>query len=106
MAIKLNFSLLNDSINRAGIRKQVDSALVLEKFKEVIEKIFREAYSEDRAREILIDLKPLHVKNKTLTIASLNPSLSQELRLREKSILYRLNSEIGKDAVKRIICVV
>ncbi|MFH0854437.1 MAG: DciA family protein [bacterium] len=106
MPIKLNISLLQDAINRAGIRKQVDSVLVLEKFIKIVEKIFTEEYSKERARGILTDFKPLHFKNKVITVASLNPSLSQELRLRERTILYRLNNEFGKNIVDRILFVV
>ena len=103
--IKLE-NILQDSINRAGIRKQVSSALVLDKFKEVLEKIFKDEYSEERTREILADLKPLYLKNNVLTVASLNSSLSQDIRLREKTILYRLNNDLGRKMVEKIVFVI
>ncbi|MFC1612964.1 DciA family protein [Patescibacteria group bacterium] len=104
MAIQLN-SLLNDSINRAGIKKQVDSVLILDKFIDVVDKIFREEVSDKIANQILKELKPLYFKNKILTLASLNPALSQEVKIMEKTILYRLNSEIGREVVNKIVFV-
>jgi len=104
MAIKLD-SLLNDSISRAGIKKQVDSALVLDKFTDIVNKVFCEEVSDEIARAISKELKPLHLKNKILTLASLNPAFSQELKLMEKTILYRLNSEIGMEVVNKILFV-
>lgn len=98
-------SLLNDFLKRAGIKKQIEGALILDKFKEVMREMFKEEYSEERTDEILKEMNPLYWKNRALTVACLNPSLSQELKLREKTILYRLNSRIGQDQVDKIIFV-
>ncbi|MFH0856504.1 MAG: DciA family protein [bacterium] len=102
MILKLD-SLLKDSLARAGIKQQVDSALVLDKFMDVLREIFASEYTGERADEILKDLNPMCLKNKILTVACLNNSLSQELKLREKTILYKLNSVLGKEFVEKII---
>jgi len=104
MAIKLD-SLLNASISRAGIKKQVDSALVLDKFIDIVNGVFCAEVSDEMAREVSKELKPLYLKNKILTLASLNPAFSQELKLMEKTILYKLNSEIGREVVNKIVFV-
>lgn len=106
MAIQTLGSLLSESLSRAGIKQQVDSALVLDKFTAVIREVFLNEYAADHTDEILKELNPLYLKNKVLTIACLSSSLSQELKLREKTILYKLNSEFGKDVVEKIIFVV
>lgn len=106
MAIQTLGSLIGDSLARAGIKQQVDSALVLDKFTVVLREIFLKEYTVEHTNEILKELNPLYLKNKVLTVASLNSSLSQELKLREKTILYRLNSDLGKSVVEKIIFVV
>ncbi|MFH1192653.1 MAG: DciA family protein [bacterium] len=106
MAIQTLGSLLKDSLNRAGIRKQVDSSLILEKFEEVLISILEQELGEEKMKKMKKDIKPLYVKNRVLTVASLNPCVSQEIKLREKTIIYKINSEIGEDLVDKIIFVV
>lgn len=105
MIIKLD-SLLKDSLNRAGIKQQVSSALVLDKFTALVREMFLNEYTANHTNEILKELSPLYLKNKVLTVACLSSSLSQELKLREKTILYKLNSELAENAVEKIIFVV
>lgn len=105
MILKID-SLLKDFLNRSGLKNQVEGALVLDKFTVVLREIFLKEYTVEHTNEILKELNPLYLKNKVLTVASLNSSLSQELKLREKTILYRLNSDLGKSVVEKIIFVV
>jgi len=105
MVLKLD-SLLKDSLNRAGITKRVDSAFVMDKFNEVVCELLRKEMPDLSVEEIEKEMQPMYIKNRILTVASLNPSLTQELKLREKEIVYRLNSSIGKDEVERIVFVV
>lgn len=93
---------MNDFLKRSGLKRQVEGALVLDKFKEVIREMFLEEYSQGHTEEILKEMNPLYLKNRILTVACLNPSLSQELKLKEKSIIYKLNSLIGEDRVDKI----
>ncbi len=106
MAIQTLGSLLKDSLNRAGIRKQVDSSLILERFEKVLIELLEQELGVEKMAKIKKDIKPLYVKNRVLSVASLNPCLSQEIKLREKTILYKLNSSLGENLVDKIIFVV
>lgn len=97
MIIKLG-DILNDSINRAGIKNQVSAALVLDKFSAIMKELLGE--------EIANDIFPQSLENNVLKIKCFNSSLRQEIKLREKTIIYKLNSAIGKTAVEKIIFVV
>lgn len=106
MAIQKLGSLLEDSISRAGIRKQVNSSLILERFEKILTELLAQELGKEKMEKIKKDIKPLYVKNKVLTVASLNFCISQEIKLREKTILYKLNSEMGANLVDKIIFVV
>lgn len=87
-------SLLNKSIQRAGITRQVDAVRVVEIAGEIIEELF--------SADIVSQVRPIYVKNKTLAIASLSSIASQEIRFREKEIIDMINERLGLEAVSKI----
>lgn len=94
MFIKLN-KLLDKSIKKAGLEKQVVSASILEKFSKVAEEIFGKGITEDKIR-------PLYLKNNTLTVACLSATMAQELKSHEQEILEKVNKENIGEKVERL----
>lgn len=83
-------NLLPKSVKKAGIVNQVSAAIVCDKFIKVLNEVFDERVTKK--------VKPMYIKNKTLTIAVLNSVLAQEIKLHEPEILEKLN-EKGKEKV-------
>lgn len=46
--------------------------------------------------------KAMYVKNKVLTIACLSSVMAQEIRMKEKSLLEKINGENGEKVVTKI----
>jgi len=65
--------------------------MILEFFKRVTSTMF-----EKNAR---MAISPLHVRDGTLTVATLSPALAQELKLREREIIDGINAKLGRIAV-------
>ncbi|MFA6427924.1 MAG: DUF721 domain-containing protein [Candidatus Buchananbacteria bacterium] len=86
--------LLQRSVNRAGISKEVEASLICEKFLEVVKETFGAAWQKN--------CKPLYVKNNTITVACLNNVVAQEIKLREKVLLASLEKILKKKSVERI----
>jgi len=76
-------NLLGRSLKKAGIARQVASAMVLGEYSKIIDRIFGE--------EISKKIKPLYVKDKVLTVACLHSVLAQELKFKEREILHEIN---------------
>lgn len=87
-------NLLHDSVAKFGIADQVEASLVLEKFTDVV----RELFGEENTKQV----KPMYVKNQTLTIASISSVFAQELKLNEKKILDAINRQFQKTIVTRL----
>lgn len=95
--MKDNFKkLLQKSLQKAGITKQVQASLVLEDYTHAISEIFGKAI-EDKAR-------PIHLKEGVLSVACISSVVAQELKFKEQEILEKINSE-GKivDRVRYVL---
>lgn len=86
--------LLPKSIKKAGISHQLDSLKILEEFNKVAKKIFGE--------EVMKKIKPLYLKNGTLSIACLSSVLGERLKSQEKRVLAELNRPYKKEMVERL----
>ena len=84
---------LINSINKAGISRQVEAVGVCDLWEKVICQVF--------GKQVIDKSKALYFKNGTLTVAVLNPVLSQEFRFKEEEIKSKLNQE-RKNLVKKI----
>jgi len=87
-------NLLPQSIQRAGITKQIGANLVLHTYKKVAAEIL--------GKDIAGQTSPMYLKNNILTIACLSSLIMQELQYREKEIITALNKEMGADIVKKL----
>lgn len=86
--------LVTKSIKRAGIKGAVDASQVVTHAEKIILQIF--------GADIGARIKPLYVKNRTLTVSCANSTLAQELKLHEGEILSEMTKALGEQAVDRI----
>jgi hypothetical protein len=87
-------TLLPKSIKRAGLGNAVEAAKVLKAFEEIVLD-----YLPERAVE---KIKPLYVKDKILTIASLSSVITQELGFKETELISKINSKFGQEIINKI----
>jgi predicted nucleic acid-binding Zn ribbon protein len=85
--------LLSGAAERAGIGKQLEASAVVE----IAAEIFKVEFPglDDR-------LKPLYLKNKTLTVSCASSTIAQELKLRETALVHTINERLGYSGVDRI----
>lgn len=62
------------------------------------EKALAEVLDSERAREV----RPLFLKNRTLTITCVNSNLAQEIRLKQQEIVKKINEKLKANEVDRI----
>ena len=86
--------LVDDSAARHGIKDDVQASLAVD----AAQKIFREMFGDAIAKT----MKPLYVKRGVLTVSCMSSVAAQELKLREREILKRLNEHEGNATVERI----
>lgn len=86
--------LLPRSVQRAGIATSIDAARIVTTATRVLEKIFEPA--------IAVRMKPLYLKNRTLTVSCDSTTVAQELKLQETEILAQLTEKLGAQLVDRI----
>lgn len=87
-------SLLNKTINKAGISEQVGAAVVCDQFNKIVIEVL--------GQNIKDKVKALYVKNKTLSVAALSSVVGQEIKLHEQEILEKLVVKVGKNKVERL----
>lgn len=92
--LRLIKHLLKQSIERAGIKRQVEATLVCREFdKIIIELLGKEAENRIRAT---------YLKNQTLVVMTLNAVLAQECQIHQEEIIRKINAQLKKELVKEI----
>lgn len=86
--------ILPKSVKKAGISGELAANKILEEFPLAIEKLFGPA--------VMKKIKPLYLKNGTLSIGCLSTVLGQELKADEPMILAELNRPYGRKVVERL----
>ncbi len=76
--------VLPGSADRSGMKDEIEAQQVLETFLSVVRKELGDRVADK--------LKPLYVKNGTLTVSCLSSVLGTELKLKEKMIVARVNA--------------
>ena len=79
--------VLSGVFKRKGIGKQVEAALMCEAFNALKGDIF--------PSEIADEMRALYVRGATLTIAVLNPSIVQEVKLKQADMMRALEIKCG-----------
>ena len=87
-------NLIDDSIKRAGISRQVESSLIVEEANKIILKLFGPKKAEK--------IRAAWVKDKVLIIACITSSASQEANLFERAIINNINNAFEKEVVCEI----
>ena len=98
MAITKISNILPQRLKQAGIEKGVRAAQILEISNKILDEMFGPDTSNFKARAIIFKQQQLH-------IATTIPSLQQELTMKKIKIINKVNGNIGKDVVKRLIVV-
>lgn len=76
------------------LKRQVETSEVVELSKEVINELF--------GADIGSHVRPLFLKNRTLTVSCGSSSVAQEIRLRQLEIVAKINEKVGKNEVDRV----
>lgn len=76
------------------LKRQVETSEVVETSKEVIMEIL--------GTDIGAHVRPLFLKNRTLTVSCSSSSVAQEIRLRQQEIVAKINEKVGKNEVDRV----
>ena len=82
MFVKIS-DLLNKNIKKSGVSEQVSAIDILNEFNRIIEARY--------AKNLKDRVKPLYIKNKTLTVSCDNQTTASELKLCERKIIQELN---------------
>ena len=86
--------MIPEHLKHSKVGDALEATAVLSIFMQKAKELWGEAIEQD--------MKPLYIKNKTLTIAVTNAVLAQELKLHEDSILVFLNKSNDKELVERL----
>ncbi|MEK7164922.1 MAG: DUF721 domain-containing protein [Patescibacteria group bacterium] len=83
-------NLIPQSINKAGISKQISDAMVCDEFSQIAKHILGPAAEHSRA---------VYIKDRCLWVAVLSSVVSNELKLYEGDILKGLADKFGAERV-------
>lgn len=93
MFIKIS-DLLDQSTKKAGVSDQVEAVDVINHFADIISTQFTKTLKNR--------VKPLYLKNKTLTVSCESQVVASELKLHERKILQLLNKGQSEIPVRTI----
>ncbi len=94
----MSFTPLGDALHKrmerqSPLKKQIEASQVIE----CAQKVFNDLFPAEA-----LQVKPLFLKNRTLTITCGSSVIAQEIRLSQTVIVERINTLIGKSEVDRI----
>ena len=78
----------------APLSRQVETSSLLE----IATKVLQSFVGEQNAKNV----KPLFIKNRTLTITCTNSSISQEIHLNQAKIVEEINQKSGRNNLDRV----
>ncbi len=86
--------LTKKSFKHQNLNRAANAALICHVGKRCMEEIFKKGF--------LKEVKIISFREGTLFVSTPNPTYSQEIKMREKDILNKLNSELKDNLVKQI----
>ncbi len=94
-----SFTPLGDALSQklrthAPLKKHLDTAYVIE----AAGLIFDELFDDQKG----VAVKPLFLKNRTLTVTCSSSIIAQEIRINQAAIVEKINAKIGKSEIDRI----
>jgi len=87
-------NLIKKTTGKSVLARQVDVAMVLEKFGHLVKEIWGEEMTER--------IQGISINNGVLNIACLSSSAAQEVKLREQEILDKINEGKERPIVERV----
>jgi predicted nucleic acid-binding Zn ribbon protein len=90
----LGDSLLSKFSTNSTLKRQVETSEVVDLAKEVITELL--------GADIASHIRPLFLKNRTLTVSCGSGAVAQEIRLRQLEIVAKINEKIGRTEVDRV----
>lgn len=90
----LGDTLQNKKNSNSSFKKQLEGVFIIE----IVQNVLEEIFGSDISKEI----KPLFVKNRTLTLSCSNSAVAQEIRINQSIIVEKINEKIGKKEIDRI----
>lgn len=85
---------LQDRVGSKSIKKSVDASMVID----AAEEVFEDMFGEEQA----FHANPQFLKNRTLTVTCTSSTMAQEIRLKQKEIVNKINEKLDGDKVDRI----
>lgn len=79
--------ILAKNIQKSGIKRQVDAARAVEYFQEIITDIWGASVAKK--------CQGLYVKDRALLVACVSSVIAQEVQLRQRIVITRLNDRLG-----------
>jgi predicted nucleic acid-binding Zn ribbon protein len=97
--LSMAFSPLGDTLlsklsGNSTLKRQIESSNVVEMAKTVIDEVL--------GADIGVHVRPLFLKNRTLTVSCASSTVAQEIRLRQLEIVAKINEKCGKPEVDRV----
>jgi len=86
--------ILPQNIKQSGIGRQIESAMVAEEMNRILSGLF--------GKQILFKVSVVSFKDKALKLNSISSIIAQEIHLRERKIIARLNERFGEGTVEKI----
>ncbi|MBU0660711.1 DUF721 domain-containing protein [Patescibacteria group bacterium] len=95
----MGFTSVNDTLGKkmdtdSALKTQLEAAEVVK----ISTKVFVDIFGEKSAAQI----KPLFLKNRTLTVTCGSSAIAQEIRLKQAEIVEKMNKVLGGNEVDRI----
>lgn len=95
----MSFTPLGDALKKKvahgkPLKQQLESSAVVEAAQDVFDALF--------GTDPKMQVKPLFLKNRTLTVTCPSSSIAQEIRLNQAKIVKKINEKVGKKEVDRI----
>ncbi|MBN1326067.1 DUF721 domain-containing protein [Candidatus Falkowbacteria bacterium] len=86
--------LLQKRIKQTGLSKNIRTSLLIQEFEKIIPEIIGDSASNK--------IKPLFIKNGTLTVACLSSAVMAEINLKKQLIINKINKKFDTLALKNI----
>lgn len=95
---RMSFTPLGDALHKtigtnATMRRQIEASDVVV----YAEGVFLDMFGQESKH-----VKPLFLKNRTLTITCASSVIAQEIRMNQAAIVEKINQKMGKNEVDRI----
>lgn len=90
----LGDTLLSKLSGNSTLKRQIETSQVVEMSKTIINELL--------GADIGVHVRPLFLKNRTLTVSCASGAVAQEIRLRQLEIVAKINEKFEKPEVDRI----